>query len=83
MDLQVQISGIQLQDNVTNHQVVHCITPSSMRHGLLSIMPNGANRVTSTSTLETSPLKLQQGGAYIHTGLFARFTRDYVLRTDP
>jgi hypothetical protein len=83
VDLQVQISGIQLQDNVTDHQVVHCITPSSMRHGLVSIMPNGANRVTSTSTLETSPLKLQQGGANIHTGLFARFTRDYVLRADP
>lgn len=49
----------------------------------LSTMPDGATRVTSTSTLETSPLKLQQGGAYIHTGLFARFTRDYVLRADP
>jgi hypothetical protein len=33
----VQISGIQLQDNVTNYQVVHCIIPSSMRHGLVSI----------------------------------------------
>lgn len=54
-----------------------------MRHGLVSIMPNGANRVTSTSTVETSPLKLQLGGAYIHTGLFARFTGDYVLRADP
>jgi hypothetical protein len=54
-----------------------------MGHGLVSIMPNGANRVTSTSTLETSPLKLQQGGAYIHTGLFARFNWDYVLGADP
>jgi hypothetical protein len=54
-----------------------------MRHGIVSIMPNGANRVTSTSTLERTPLKLQQGGAYIHTGLFVRFNWDYVLGTDP